>query len=354
MGCGWWGAVHALALKRAGGRIRRYFASRNPEHACDFARRFDGLALEGLDGALAEPAVDAVVIALPHDVQAEAAERALRAGKHVLIEKPIATEIDAGERVVRAAQEAGRCLAVAEEYRLSPLVQATAQALREGVLGRVALVQIAAASRHRPAQPWKNRRESMGGGVLIDVGVHYVDILRFWFGEPDTVWATCPPSFNDDFEGEDSVLAALGFEGGPVATIALSWSAYRSPKAPQIEIIGELGSLELRFDRPFLLHHVPLPSDHWSRRLRDALPWRLAKHVGRFLPTHRQHRILVPPADLIGSQSLINDFIDAITLGRSPAVPGVDGLQDLRVVLAAYAAIEGGAGLRLGAGGRSV
>jgi UDP-N-acetyl-2-amino-2-deoxyglucuronate dehydrogenase len=347
VGCGWWGGVHALALKQQGARIRRYFASRTPEHARDFARRFDGRAFDRLEDALADPAVTAMIIALPHDVQAETAERALRAGKHVLLEKPIAIELEAGERVVRAAEESGRILAVAEEYRLSPLVLAAHRALRENLLGRITLVQVTAAGPHRPAQEWKNRRARMGGGVLIDVGVHYVDILRSWFGEPDLVWAAYPPHLNDRFEGEDSVLAVLRFGAGPVASIALSWSSYRSPHAPQIEIIGERGSLELRFNRSFLLHTTPLAAGHWSHRVRDVLPWRVASRVNPFLPRSRRTRINVPNRDLIGSEALIDDFLDAVVSGRPPAVPGADGLRDLRVVLAAYAAAGAGAPLPL-------
>lgn len=342
VGCGWWGGVHALALKQQGGRIRRYFTSRTPEHARDFARRFEGTAFERFEDALANPAVTAMVIALPHDVQAAVAERALRAGKHVLLEKPIAIEVAAAERVLQAAEAGGRVLAVAEEYRLSPLVRAAEREIREGTLGRVTLVQVAAAGPHRPPQAWKNQRASMGGGVLIDVGIHYVDILRSWFGEPDLVWATYPPHLNERFEGEDGVLAVLRFGAGPIASIALSWSSYRSPRAPQIEIMGERGSLELRFDRPFLVHTAPLGGGHWSGRLRERLPWRVASRINRFLPRSRTRRIPVTDHDLIGSEALIADFIEAIRSGRAPVVPGTDGLRDLAVVLAAYRAADSG------------
>jgi len=347
IGCGWWGAIHALALKRQGRRIRRYYASRTIEDARDFAQRFDGQAFKTADDALADPAVDAVVIALPHDLQTGMAERALRAGKHVLIEKPIAVDLPSAERVVRAAKESGRCLAVAEEYRLSPLVQAAHTLIRQGVIGKVVWVQVAAAGAHRPLQKWKNQRGSMGGGVLIDVGVHYVDILRFWLGEPELVWATYPPHLNEQFEGEDSVVALLRFEGGVAATIALSWSSHRSRSAPHIEVSGEHGSLELRFDRPFLIHHSPLPSQHWSHRLKRSLPWRVTSRISPLMPREVKHRLRVRNHDLIGSEALIEDFIEAITVGRQPAVSGVEGLEDLRVVLAAYQAAETGTPIAL-------
>ncbi len=340
VGCGWWGAVHALALKRQGHRIRRFYASRNPEHARDFARRFEGSAFDLVDDTFGNPAVDAVVVALPHDVQAHVAERALRAGKHVLIEKPIALDVEAAERLIRAAEESGRFLAVAEEYRLSPLVQAAHALIQQGILGRVCWAQITAAGTNRPAQEWKQRRAR---GILMDVGVHYVDILRLWFGEPDLAWATYPPKVNDGLAGEDGVVAVLRFGDGPVATIALSWSAHRSREAPHVEVTGELGSLDLRFDRPYLLHHTPLAHSHWSHRVTRRLPWRLVTRISRWLPKDRQRRIHVANKDLIGSEAMIADFVEAIALGRAPAVPGEEGLRDLRVVLAAYAAAEGGA-----------
>jgi predicted dehydrogenase len=72
------------------------------------------------------------------------------------------------------------------------------------------------------------------------------------------------------------------------------------------------------------------------------LPWRVASRLNRFLPRSSSARIAVANQDLIGSAALIADFIDAIQTGRPPAVPGREGLRDLQVVLAAYAAAEAG------------
>lgn len=347
VGCGWWGGVHALELKRQGSRVRRFFASRDLERAREFARRFDGEdAFDGLEAALADARVDAVVLALPHHLHAPAAGAALAAGKHVLVEKPLALSAEQGEALVRQARDAGLCLAVAEQYRLSPLLVKARELVRSGALGAVSFAQAGSVARYRPQQTWKNARDRMGGGVLIDVGVHYVDLLRFLFGEPTRVWAAAPPRIDTRLEGEDGVAATLEFAGGPVASLCLSWSGHRSPDAPNLELIGEHGALALDFRVPWLRLSTPLPSGHWSRRLSAALPWRVERRVAAWLPRSRERRVRVDAGDLSGHRALLEDFLRAVRGGGPPSVSGAEGLRDLRVVLAAYAALESGRPVR--------
>jgi predicted dehydrogenase len=95
------------------------------------------------------------------------------------------------------------------------------------------------------------------------------------------------------------------------------------------------------------LHYMPLPRHHWSHHLKGALPWRVTSRISRFLPKAGKRRIHVRNRDLIGSEALIDDFIEAITTGRAPAVSGVEGLEDLRIVLAAYQAADTGVPIAL-------
>jgi len=348
VGCGWWGGVHALELKRQGPRIRRYFASRNRERAAEFALRFDGEDhFDGLEAALRDSRVDAVVLALPHHLHAEACISALDAGRHVLVEKPLALTVDEGEAVVRRAEDAGLCLAVAEQYRLSPLVIRARELVQGGRLGRVTLVQAGAVGSYRPPQSWKQAVETMGGGVLLDVGIHYIDVLRFLFGEPERVWAAVPPRADSALEGEDAAVAVLAFVDGPVAQLQLSWSGHRRPGAPNLELIGERGALELCFGRRELILSTPITSGHWSNRVRARLPWRVEQRLSRWLPRAHRRRIRVPGADPIGSGALIEDFRLAIIGRKAPSVPGREGLRDLRVLTAAYESIARGQAVRI-------
>jgi predicted dehydrogenase len=187
----------------------------------------------------------------------------------------------------------------------------------------------------------------MGGGVLLDVGVHYIDVLRLWFGEPLWVWATQPPRITQRLEGENSILVVLGFKEA-IADLHISWAGARSATAPHVEIIGERGALAFRFDRPYLCHTEHLATDHWANRVRRAVPWRIVKHLDSQLPRSKERRITVSAGDLIGSRALIEDFVLAISGRHASSTPAVEGLRDLRIVLAAYRAVETGAVVPVG------
>jgi predicted dehydrogenase len=245
--------------------------------------------------------------------------------------------------LVRRADAAGLCLAVAEQYRFSPLVERVHGLLRRGELGRVTLVRVSGGGPYQPRESWKTTQDTMGGGVLLDVGVHSIDVLRYWFGEPESVWAVSPPQLNEGLQGEDAIVAVLRFGGGPVAQVQISWSAYRVPQTPDFEILGERGALQLWFDRPYLLQGAPLAPSHWAERLRGKLPWRAQQIVGGFLPRAQRKRLHVRDGDLLGSRALLEDFVIALTMGRTPGVDGSEGLRDLAVVLAGYQARRSGA-----------
>jgi predicted dehydrogenase len=276
------------------------------------------------------------VLALPHHLHAPATRAALAAGKHVLVEKPLATTVEEAVELIALAEQEHLCLAVAEQYRLSPLSQAARDLIKQGSLGRIGLVRTSVLATHRPQESWQTDRASTGGGVLLDVGIHYIDVLRTWFGEPEVIAAASPPPLNIHSGGEDGVVAVVRFPGGPVASIHVSWSAVSPPGTPNIEVIGERGALELWYARPYLRLTTKLPASHWTSRVREALPWRIRRRIDRVFPNARHRRLHVRGTDLLGNRALIEDFVQAITTGREPAVPGREGLQDLEIVMRAY------------------
>ena len=343
IGCGSWGAIHALGMQALGGRVRRYYSSRTLAHAAQFAQRFSGDGtFESAQAAIQDANVSAVIIATPHDTHAPLARAALAAGKHVLVEKPFAVTTADAVALVGLAQEHDVCLAVAEEYRLSPLIGAARGVLESGRLGRILFARASAVTRFQPAEAWKRDPVAAGGGVLLDVGIHYVDLLRYLVGEPVNVFAHAPGGADG---AELTAAAMLSFGSGTVAHLTITWEGRRGPDEPNLELIGEHGGLRVDFRRPRVEEWTALPSSHWSRRLRAALPWRVRERLAGLisgLPQAKTRHHRVPARDLIGSHALVADFVGAFIERRSPAADGRDGARDLAVVRAAYESMRTG------------
>jgi len=137
------------------------------------------------DSILADPQVEAVVIATPPAARFELAQRALQAGKHLLLEKPVALNADQAEQLQRLALQRRLCVAVDFEYRAVPLFQQLQELLAEGQLGELVLVKLdwLMGSRADPARPWSWYSEAAaGGGVLGALGTHAFDLLHWLVG----------------------------------------------------------------------------------------------------------------------------------------------------------------------------
>ncbi len=152
----------------------------------------------------ADPRVAALSLALPHHLHRQAAEIALSHGKHVLVEKPIATTLADADAMIAAAKKAGKILMVAEDMHFRPSVAFVARRIELGDIGEpLHMVVRCGAVRH--PEGWAADREKLGGGVFMDIGVHFVRAIRLLMGEPDSVFATRPMQVNTRMTGEDSL-----------------------------------------------------------------------------------------------------------------------------------------------------
>ncbi len=168
-----------------------FFASRDREKAKAkaYCRKFAGRGYFGsYEEAAADPKVEAMYICTPHNLHAEHAVLAARFSKHILVEKPIARTLEEGQRMIAAAEDAGVKLMVAENYRFMPVVQKAKELITQGAIGTLRLIQIQEEARY-VVEGWRTRREIMGGGVLIDGGVHSINILVSLAGMPLEVYA---------------------------------------------------------------------------------------------------------------------------------------------------------------------
>jgi len=178
-----------------------------------------------------------LTLALPHDVHRQSVDIAAAAGKHALVEKPIATTLEDADAMIRAAREANTILMVAEDMHFRPAVHEAARRIERGDLGEPLYALIHAGGIRRPSG-WAAEKDRMGGGVLIDIGVHYIRGLRLLLGEPDSVIATRAMQINTKMTSEDSVQLLFSSKAGWQAHMLLSWSSQRG-HLPDIVVAGE-------------------------------------------------------------------------------------------------------------------
>lgn len=133
------------------------------------------------------PELDAIIVTTPPDLHAAVGVAALEAGVHVMVEKPIALTVRQSLQLIEAAERTGRKLAVAENYRRDPINRLAKALIESGVLGQVFLgVQSSSGSGERVIiTPWRHQRQS--GGIVVDMGIHYTDLLEFFLGPIDQV-----------------------------------------------------------------------------------------------------------------------------------------------------------------------
>jgi predicted dehydrogenase len=191
--------------------------------------------------ALENPDIEAVDICLPTDLHAPVALAALRAGKHVLVEKPMALGGEEADAVIAAAKSSGRVLMAAQVVRFIPSYSVTARMIKSGELGPVR----SAILRRRCAAPawsqWLGKKEASGGGVF-DLLIHDIDWCLHVFGNPESVSAV---GYEDMARGIDWVTAELFYPGIGGVVISGGWHHPKAfPFSMEYTIVGDCGTVE--------------------------------------------------------------------------------------------------------------
>src|SRR6185312_4398025 len=239
-----WGSFHCNLLREVNSAAKLFVCGRNPEKTARLAKavKADDFFL-GLDQAVADPRVQALIVALPHDLHRSAAEQIAAAGKHALIEKPIATNLADADAMILAARQAGTILMIAEDMHFRPAINEAVKRIFAGEIGEPLYFFGHAAGVRRP-RGWAAQAERMGGGVLMDMGVHYVRALRLLLGEPESVIASRAMQVDTKISGEDNVQLIFSNSVGWDAHLILSWASARG-HLPDIIVAGEKGTIHL-------------------------------------------------------------------------------------------------------------
>lgn len=234
------GGTHAANLIASSHTELAWVVDLDQERAASWAERAGGRATAEMDEALADPAVDAVLIALPTSLHRMATERAAAAGKHVFCEKPIARTVADADAMTAACDAAGVVFQVGHVVRFYPEYARIKQVIDAGTLGQIAMVRTQ--RRSAPVMersPWFADLEK-NGGLIIDLMIHDIDTLRWYFGEPERLYAH-GLSYTEWQQTRDIAMASLRFRNGTIAHLDASWAHGGFYTA--IEVAGSKGLL---------------------------------------------------------------------------------------------------------------
>lgn len=328
VGCGAIARYHLDGINESAPRIR-VTAVIDPDmsKAESYAAETGGTPYASLKEALQDDKFDAVDIMVPHDLHEELATMALAAGKHVLLEKPMAPTLEASQRILDAAASArerfpGLIFMVAENAQYWPEIVLAKELIDEGTIGEIITARAAFVMELDPyffkeKDAWRFSSSKTGGGIAIDGGSHWLRPLRMWMGEIQEVTGALGHPLKQ-MEGESLVHSLLRFESGKVATFdALMAETVMAPH-PWWRITGTKGEIVIE----------------------DGLD-----EAGLILYTaeHRKgHRVAEPLGYAKSFGPELKDFSDAVLDGTPLAAPPEYSLGELRTVLALYRSAHSG------------
>lgn len=257
---------------------------------------------------LAEGGVGAVDICLPHHLHKDAILAAAEAGKQILCEKPLCLSLDEADVIRSAVAANGVTLMCAHNQLYLPPMRRAKEMLDQGELGKIYELRTADAFRHAwdvAGVTWRSRRETMGGGELIDTGYHPSYLLLYLAGSAPTEVVAMNSTHRLSLDGEDSAQVLVRFADGAVGNIVTSWAYDAPPGTWKVQVVGERGYL---YADKTVLHY----------RLLGEQPVAIAfDAVNTF-------------------DAEIADFIACLRERRRPIQTEADGIAVLKVILGAY------------------
>lgn len=216
------------------------------EQAAAMAKQTGSVAFDSLDEALTHGQFDAVDLMLPHNLHEEACMKCFRAGKHVVLEKPIAHTLESAERIVQAAKDLNVKWMVAEQAQYWSHVVKIRELIDQGFIGDVVTANAYFFDRLRidPANPipWRYRIAQAGGGISMDGGAHWIRPMRMMLGEIDEVFAATA-ALVSNMEGESLAHAVFRFESGVIASFQAILSGASTGPINDFRVTGTEGEL---------------------------------------------------------------------------------------------------------------
>lgn len=298
-----------------------------PQAAEQTAQRYATQRYSTYEALLADQTVDAVCICTPSFLHASMAAQAARAGKHILIEKPVALTLPDCDALLVAVEKSHVQAAVVSQFRFCEAVARVKSAVGSGELGTILRGDLYMKYFREPAYydaaPWRGSWEKSGGGALMNQGIHGVDILRYLMGNADKIYAAAGAKAHG-IQVEDTLSAVITYSSGAYGVIEASTADY--PGSPRrIEINGTKGRIMLEEDQ----------ITEWTEEGK-------APYTAETVESRTASYADPMQIDAAGHEAQLRELIGAIHGETVLRTPVIEGRRTLEWIVAAYASARSG------------
>jgi predicted dehydrogenase len=284
------------------------------------AQEFGGTPYTDYREVLAREDVDIVSVCVPSGLHVAIGQDAARAGKHVLIEKPIALTLEDADALIQTCHEAGVTLSVVLQNRFNPPMRDLHRLVKSGALGRIYLSNVTVRW-YRPQSYYDDGWHgtwAMDGGVFMNQAIHHIDALLWLMGKPVSVTAYTA-TLAHQMEAEDVGVALIKFASGALASIEASTLTYPQNLEGSIALFGERGSVKVG-----------------GTALNRKEFWKIEGMIEKEREILMSEAVDPPSVYGYSHREQIADLLDAIAEQRSPATPGSEARRSVELVLAIY------------------
>ncbi len=323
VGCGRISKNHLESIKALPGAKLAAVCDTDHEALDRCTDRFGCLGYQSFQDMLANSDINIVNICTPSGLHAQMAIDAIEAGKHVLVEKPMAMSLAEADAMIKAAECAGVKLGVVHQNRYNKAIIKLRHALETGKFGRLthgsAVVRWCRDENYYRQAPWRGTW-AQDGGCLMNQSIHNIDLLQWMMGPVKSVFAYTATNVHA-IEAEDVAVAILKFENDAMATIEASTTVYPKNLEETLNIFGTAGTVGVG-----------------GISVNKLEAWRF---VGEDEAAVLAEQLKEPPNVYgFGHADIIEDFIDAVNSNREPAVSGREGRRALEIILAIYHSVK--------------
>lgn len=331
IGCGRVAPRHAQSLLQLPDTTLVGVADTRRPRAENFADKYTAQPYTHYQRLLDRADIDAVSICVPSGLHAQVAIDALDAGKHVLVEKPIALSLDDADRMIDAARRNQRTLGVVLQNRYNAPMQRLRNLIDAGGLGALRLGS-ATVRWYRPQSYYEDEWHgtwAMDGGALMNQSIHHIDALQWFMGPVASVQAYTA-TLAHDMEAEDVGVAVLKFANGALGTIEGSTLTWPQNLEGSVAVFGAKGSVKIG-----------------GTALNRITLWKVDGELDQEAELLTNQQLDPPSVYGYSHREVIQNFANAVRQGQDPYTPGPEARKSLALVLAIYESARTGTEIRV-------